>query len=56
MRSHSATVHAFEPNPVCFEILKKRFSRLPNVRIYNQGVMDKPGSLTLSTPGRARAV
>ena len=45
-----ATVHAFEPNPVCFEILKKRFSRLPNVRIYNQGVMDKPGSLTLSTP------
>jgi FkbM family methyltransferase len=45
-----AMVHAFEPNPVCFEILKKRFSRLPNVCIYNQGVMDRPGSLTLSTP------
>lgn len=45
-----ATVHAFEPNPVCYEILKRRFALLPNVRTYNLGLMDKPCSLTLSTP------
>jgi FkbM family methyltransferase len=45
-----ATVHAFEPNPVCYAILKKRFAGLSNVRTYNVGVMDKPCSLTLTTP------
>jgi FkbM family methyltransferase len=45
-----ATVHAFEPNPVCYAILRRRFSHLPNVRTYNLGVMDRPCFLTLSTP------
>ncbi len=45
-----ATVYAFEPQPVCFDIIRKRFARIPNVVCLNQGVMDKPCSLTLSTP------
>jgi len=45
-----ATVHAFEPNPVCYKILQKRFADLPHVHTYNAGVMDRPCSLMLSTP------
>ena len=45
-----ATVHAFEPNPVCYRILKWRFAAQPNVRIYNLGLMDRDCTLTLSTP------
>jgi FkbM family methyltransferase len=45
-----ATVHAFEPNPVCYAVLEKRFADLANVRTHNLGVMDKACSLTLSTP------
>src|SRR5206468_3699259 len=45
-----ATVHAFEPNPICYSILEKRFAHLPNVQVHNVGLMDKPCSLTLSTP------
>jgi FkbM family methyltransferase len=45
-----ATVHAFEPNPVCYRILEKRFGNLANVNTHAAGVMDKPCRLTLSTP------
>jgi FkbM family methyltransferase len=45
-----ATIHAFEPNPICYSILEKRFANLSNVRVHNVGLMDKPCSLTLSTP------
>src|ERR1700692_1145388 len=36
-----AEVYAFEPNPVCFSILSKRFSASPNIKCFNRGVMDK---------------
>lgn len=45
-----ATVHAFEPNRTCFNILKRRFRYLPNVHIHHAGLMDKDCTLTLSTP------
>jgi len=45
-----ATVHAFEPNPVCYRILKRRFAAQPNVTIHNKGLMDRNCTLTLSTP------
>ena len=45
-----ATVYAFEPNPMCFSILSSRFSALPLVHCFNQGVMDRDCKLTLSTP------
>ncbi len=45
-----ATVYAFEPNPLCFNILSRRFSALPSVHCFNQGVMDRDCRLTLSTP------
>jgi FkbM family methyltransferase len=45
-----ATVHAFEPNPVCYRIIEKRFANLSNVKTHAAGVMDRPCSLTLSTP------
>jgi FkbM family methyltransferase len=45
-----ATVHAFEPNPMCYRIIKRRFAALGNVTCHNQGVMDKACTLTLETP------
>jgi len=42
-----ATVHAFEPNPVCFDILKRRFRAMPMVHCYNLGVMDHACTQTL---------
>jgi FkbM family methyltransferase len=45
-----ATVYAFEPNPLCFTILSKRFRALPMVRCFNQGVIDRHCTLTLTTP------
>lgn len=45
-----ATVHAFEPNPLCCAILKRRFAGLSNVTIHHAGVMDRRCSLSLSTP------
>src|SRR5437773_5485414 len=40
-----ATVHAFEPDPLAFGILKKRFQFFPNVILHNQGVWDKETDL-----------
>jgi FkbM family methyltransferase len=45
-----ATVYAFEPNPLCFRILSNRFSALPSVHCFNQGVMDLDCKMTLRTP------
>ena len=45
-----ATVYAFEPNPMCYDILSKRFSAMPMVHCFNRGVMDRICKLTLSTP------
>lgn len=44
-----AQVFAFEPNPLCFSILRKRFSITPNVKCYNQGVMDRDCTLSFAT-------
>jgi FkbM family methyltransferase len=45
-----AKVYAFEPSPVSYAIVKKRFSATPNVTIFNKGVMDKHCYLSLATP------
>ena len=45
-----ASVFAFEPNPLCYAILRKRFSLTPNVRCFNEGVMDRECILSLSCP------
>jgi FkbM family methyltransferase len=45
-----ATVHAFEPNRSCYDILKRRFRYVPNVHIHHAGLMDRNCTLTLSTP------
>jgi FkbM family methyltransferase len=42
-----ATVYAFEPNPICFGILSRRFRAMPMVHCLNKGVMDKACELTL---------
>jgi FkbM family methyltransferase len=42
-----ATVYAFEPNPLCFDILMRRFRAMPMVHCFNQGVMDRACTLTL---------
>jgi len=44
-----ATVHAFEPDPLAFERLKKRFENIPNVILYKKGVWDKEADITLFT-------
>jgi FkbM family methyltransferase len=46
-----ATVYAFEPNPLCFEILSSRFRALPSVHCFNQAVMDRDCTMMLRTPG-----
>jgi FkbM family methyltransferase len=45
-----ARVYAFEPNPLCFSILSRRFSLTPNVTCFNKGVMDRACTLDLVTP------
>jgi FkbM family methyltransferase len=45
-----ATVYAFEPDPLCFSVLAKRFALTPNVTCFHQGVMDRNCSLTLKRP------
>jgi FkbM family methyltransferase len=44
-----ARVYAFEPNPLCFSVLSRRFSLTPNVTCLNKGVMDKKCALDLVT-------
>src|SRR5271155_621206 len=43
-------VYAFEPHPICFSILRRRFSMMPNVHLFNQGAMDRACNLVLRTP------
>jgi FkbM family methyltransferase len=42
-----AFVHAFEPNPSAFGVLAHRFGDDPNVRLYPQAVLDRPGTTRL---------
>jgi FkbM family methyltransferase len=42
-----AEVHAFEPNPDAFAILRERCSGFPLVHLYPQAVLDKPGQMML---------
>jgi len=42
-----ATVHAFEPDPLAYEFLSKRFRQVPNVILYKQGVWDKQAEIML---------
>lgn len=44
-----ATVYAFEPDPLCFSVLRKRFSLTPNVTCFHKGVMDRNCSLVLNS-------
>lgn len=44
-----ATVYAFEPDPVAFAVLQKRFENVPNVTLLNKGVWDKNTQLSLYT-------
>lgn len=45
-----AKVYAFEPNPLVFGILNRRFRGLPRVHCFNQGVMDRVCQLSLNIP------
>lgn len=45
-----ATVYAFEPNKLCFDIITKRFALMPNVHCLNNGMMDCNCQLDLATP------
>ncbi|BCX13529.1 MAG: methyltransferase [Candidatus Dojkabacteria bacterium] len=42
-----ATVYAFEPEPIAFDILKEKVKDLPNVHIYNKAVYSKNGKMKL---------
>lgn len=41
------TVHAFEPEPDCFDILRKRFGSLPNLTLINAAVGVENGEVDL---------
>jgi FkbM family methyltransferase len=40
-------VHAFEPDPVSFEILRERTARRPNVEVTQAAAGERPGRMTL---------
>lgn len=42
-----AQVHAFEPDPYCFEILTTRFEGMENIHLYNAAVGTGNGSIQL---------
>jgi FkbM family methyltransferase len=50
LRTPAAAIYAFEPNPICFSILSRRFAATRRVRLFNKGVMDRDCILTLKTP------
>lgn len=43
--SRGAIVHAFEPDPVAFEMLQSRFRDMPAVHCYNEAVSDANGRM-----------
>ena len=47
-----ARVFAFEPSPIVFPVLAKRFRNHPRVQCLNQGVWDSECSLSFSIPAR----
>lgn len=42
-----ATVYAFEPEPIAFEILEEKVKGMPNVHIYKKAVYSKSGKMKL---------
>jgi FkbM family methyltransferase len=42
-----ATVYAFEPEPIAFEILEEKVRGMPNVHIYKKAVYSKSGKMKL---------
>ncbi len=47
MAAGGAEIHAFEPNPDAFAVLTRATEGMPNVRLHQQAVLDKPGMMTL---------
>ena len=47
-------VHAFEPQPICHESLKKVLSKVPNSQCYPMAVGDAPGELELYCTANSR--
>jgi FkbM family methyltransferase len=45
-----ATVYAFEPHPICWDIIRRRFRMISNVTCFNQGVMDRDCELPFRMP------
>ena len=46
-RRFGAKVFAFEPNPVAFKFLQKRFRYVQDVHLFNEAVSDKNGEMEL---------
>ena len=49
-----ADVHAFEPNPYAFAVLRKRVRSLANVTLHERAVLDRDGVVRLYLHRRAR--
>lgn len=47
MAKNGAEVHAFEPNPDAFRVLRARTADMPNVHCHNEAVLDHDDTLTL---------
>ena len=45
-----AVVHAFEPGPRAFRILRRRFANVPSVICHNEGVLDRECELSFHVP------
>jgi FkbM family methyltransferase len=47
LSASGATIHAFEPDPYCFEVLTKRFEARENIHLHNVAVGVSAGKVTL---------
>lgn len=47
LAGRGAEVHAFEPNPDAYAVLRARCGELPHVHLYPQAVLDKPDKMVL---------
>jgi FkbM family methyltransferase len=51
-----ARVVAFEPQPMCLRLLRKRFRGDPDIEIVDAGIADKTGQLTMSVCASAKTI
>lgn len=57
LSSHFKNIHSFEPNPLLYPYLEKNLKKIiKNINLYNVGLSDKNGDVTLKLPIRSKSI